>query len=226
VLTKYLGPFREFGAGAGLLYAIDRVLSGVSPRLRLHFYELMAQPIPDTPLLPARFLRNVEVREIKRGDPEVDLMPARPEIKESRFEQQAICLGAFMKSEFIGYMWFCYRRYDEDEVRCTFVLSPPDTAVFDFDFYLFPAHRLGLGFAALWHGANTYLRDRGITVTFSRLTRYNIASRRAHAHLGWTRVGRAFFLTAWGLQAMISTISPYVNLSIRESGRARLALGR
>ena len=162
MLDKLTSPFKEFGLLAGLLYVIDSVFLRISPSLRLYFYELMVQPIPEKPLLPARFAKGIEIREIKRGDPEVDLMPARPEIKQSRFEQNAICLGAFQKGKFIGYIWFCFRAYDEDEVRCTFLLTPADQAVFDFDLYLFPEYRMGLGFIGIWNGANAFLRSRGI----------------------------------------------------------------
>lgn len=224
MLDKLTSPFKEFGLLAGLLYVIDRVFLRISPSLRLYFYELMVQPIPEKPLLPVRFAKGIEIREIKRGDPEVDLMPARPEIKESRFEQNAICLGAFQKGKFIGYIWFCFRAYDEDEVRCTFVLTPEDQAVFDFDLYLFPEYRMGLGFIGIWNGANAFLRSRGIKFTFSRLTRFNLASRRAHEHLGWKCVGRTVFLQVWGFEFMVATIFPYLYLSLRKAGRARLRL--
>jgi hypothetical protein len=213
-LQRLISPFKEFGWFGGLLYSIDRVVRTVSPRLRLYFYELMVQPVADKPLLPARFASRFEIREIKRGDPLVDLMPARSEIKESRFEQHAICLGAFQNGQLIGYIWFCFRSYEEDEVRCTFVVTPPDEAVFDFDLYLFPEQRMGLGFAAIWDGANAFLLNRGVKFSFSRLTRFNLASRHAHKHLGWKLVGRAMFLQAWRLEVMLATIFPYWHFSM------------
>jgi len=224
MLRNLTSPFREFGFLSGLLYAVDRILVRISPRLRLYVYELMVQPIPDGPLVPDRLTKNLEVREIKRGDSEVDLMPARPEIKESRFAQDAICLGAFQKGQFIGYMWFCARAYEEDEVRCTYLLSPVEEAVFDFDLYLFPQHRMGLGFIGIWNGANKILRERGIKFTFSRLTRFNLASRRAHQHLGWKVVGRAVFLQAWSLEFMVATLFPFLHLSLGKPGGVRLQL--
>lgn len=136
ILKKLISPFREFGIFAGLLYIIDRLLRQVSPNLRLYFYEMLVQPISDEPLLPARFLGALEVREIRRGDPEVALMPARPDIKELRFQQNATCLGAFHRGKFIGHIWFCSRSYEEDEVRCTFLLPDGDESVFDFDLYI------------------------------------------------------------------------------------------
>ena len=99
-----------------------------------------------------------------------------------------------------------------------------DRSVFDFDFYLFPDYRLGLGFVALWNGANQFLQTRGIRYTFSRLTRFNVASRRAHAHLGWKCVGRALFLKAWRVELMLATIAPFTFLSWSGRQRPRLRL--
>ena len=224
MLQKLAALFKELGFFAGLLYVSDRFLASISPSLRLYFYDIMVQPVRKEPLIPDRLSRNLEIREIKRGDPEVDLMPARPDIKEARFEQNAVCLGAFKKGKFIGYMWFCPHAYEEDEVRCTFLVSPADEAVFDFDFYLFPEYRMGRGFIGMWSGAYKYLDERGIKYTFSRVTRTNIASHRAHSHLGWKCVGRTLFLQVGQVQFMAATIFPFLHLSFGKSGRVQLKL--
>ena len=224
MFRKITGPFREFGLSAGLVYAIDRLLSGVSRGLHLYAYELMVQPIAEKSLLPSRLSKSIVIREIKAGDQELTLMPVRPEVMQARLAQNAICLGAFNKETMIGYMWFCSGTYDEDEVRCTYVLGSAQDSVFDFDFYLFPEHRMGLGFVSLWNGANAFLSRQGIRHTFSRLTRTNVASRRAHQHLGWKVVARALFLKAWGTEIMLATLFPYVHVSITKSGRVRLTL--
>jgi hypothetical protein len=224
MLSKLISPFQEFGFFAGLLYAVDRLLQRVSPNFRLYFYELVVQPIPEAPLLPSNLARALEIREIRSSDPEIALMPARPDIKESRFKQNAICLGAFKKSAFVGHIWFCFHAYEEDEVRCTFVLPEGEQAVFDFDLYLFPEHRMGLGFAGIWDGANKFLRSRGVKFSFSRLTRFNLASRRAHMRLGAQRVGCLFVLQAWRIEFMVATVAPYVHVSLGERDRARVKL--
>jgi hypothetical protein len=221
VLHKVASPFREFGLGVGFLYALDRTLARVSSRWHLHAYELMVQPITDKPLLPRRLSR-IGVREIAYDDPHIALMPVRPEVMQARKEQRATCLGAFDGERLIGYMWFCRGAYEEDEVRCTYVLAHPEESVFDFDFFIFPEHRLGVGFVALWNGANELLHGAGVRYTFSRLTRFNVASRRAHAHLGWKTVGRALFLQLGTLELMVSTVFPYLAASTR--GRVRMKL--
>ena len=221
---RLCGPFKEYGPGAGALYAIDRVMQALSPHLRLFVYELMVQPVSDQPLLPARLSKSLEVREIRRGDPDVVLMPARPEIKQSRFDQGARCLGAYRNGQLVGYMWFCPERYEEDEVRCTYLLSPAARSVFDFDLYIYPEHRMGLAFIGIWNGANEHLRRRGVDFTFSRVTRFNLASRRAHAHLGAKRIGMAVFLRAWTLEMMLATVRPFLWISWRAGKRVGLRL--
>jgi hypothetical protein len=224
MLARLTSPFKEFGCFAGLLYAVDRVLQRLSPGVRLYFYELVVQPISEQPLLPSRLSREFEMREISFDDPEIARMPARPDIKESRFKQNAICLGAFQKNQFIGHIWFCLHAYEEDEVRCTFVLPEGNKAAFDFDIFLFPEHRMGLGFVRIWNGANEFLRRRGVKYSFSRLTRFNLASRRAHMRLGARRIGRLFVLQAWQVEFMVATVPPYVHLSLGKQDRVRLKL--
>lgn len=209
---------------AGALYAADRLLRPMSTGLGVYCHEFMVQPIGDKPLLSPNLAKNLTFSEIGRGHPAIEVMPARPEIKASRFDQGAICIGAYRKETLIGYAWFCFNTYEEDEVRCTYELAQPDRSVFDFDFYIFPEHRMGIGFLAIWHGANEYLRSRNIRYTFSRLTRFNLASRKAHAHLGWKRVGRAVFLRTWKVEWMVADMAPFIFISWSGRVRPRLRL--
>jgi hypothetical protein len=221
---RALGPFKEFGLWAGTLYVLDRGLRTLSPQLGLYVYELMEQPIDGRPLLPARLAQNLEFVEIGSGHPAIAQMPALPEIKASRFAQGSRCLGVYRRGVLLGYIWWCPKRYDEDEVRCTFQLQPADASVFDFDLYVLPEHRLGIAFMAIWHGANQWWHAMGVRHSFSRVTLFNLPSRRAHARLGGRRVGRAFFLQLWGVEAMVSTTRPYVGMSWRAGRRMVLKL--
>ena len=208
-----------------MLYTIDRLLRRLSPRLALYAYEFMAQPIVERSLLSANLSKNLSFIEIGEGHPDVQRMPARPEIKAARFAQGAKCLGAYRNGNLIGYMWWCREAYDEDEVRCTYVLADRERTVFDFDFYIFPEHRMGIAFLGVWHGANQVLRSHRIAYTFSRMTRFNLASRRAHTRLGARCVGRALFLQMGAVQAMLADMRPYVSLSLTRATRTRLVVG-
>jgi hypothetical protein len=224
MVHKLVDLYRQYGLVTGLFYGIDRVLQRLSSRLRLYAYQIMVQPITDQPLLPERFARRLEFREIRRGDPEVVLMPARPDIKEARFAQNAVCLGAYREGRLIGYLWFCYGQYEEDEARCTYVVTPKGEAIFDYDLYVLPEHRMGFAFAGIWHGANEYLRKRGIRCTFSRYTRSNLASRRAHERLGGRPVGSVVFLHLGPVQLMAATLWPFLHLSLSPTRRVTLRL--
>lgn len=221
---RVIGPFREFGLRAGFLYALDRAMRSLSPRLGLFVYELIVQPITDKPMLPTGLARNLTFVEIGRDHPDVARMPAREDIKAQRFEQGARCLAAYRKGALVGYMWMSSNCYAEDEVRCTYHLTEPALSVFDFDLYVMPEHRLGIGFMAVWHGANRFLHERGVRYTFSRMTRFNLPSRRAHARLGGRCIGQAVFFQAWQVELMLSTLRPYVGLTWSETQRTQLHL--
>jgi hypothetical protein len=222
VLQRVTSPFREYGVGVGFLYTIDRMLSRLSDRLHLRVYDLMMQPVTDEPL-SKRGLSPLNIREIQPEDPSLALLPVRPDILRARRGQRAICLGGFRGEVLVGYMWFCRERYDEDEVRCTYELGSPRESVFDFDFFIFPEHRMGTAFVRLWTGVNQHLRSAGIRFTFSRVTRFNMQSRRAHQQLGARRVARAVFLQLGRCEVMLATLAPYVSASFARRPRVTLA---
>ena len=221
---RLASPFRDFGPAAGSLYVVDRVLRRISPRLGLQVYEFMVQPIGGARLLPAGLSRNLVAREIVEGDAAIDQMPALAHIKAQRFRQGARCLGVYRKGQLLGYSWYVRGRYEEDEVRCTYELAQREVSVFDFDFYVLPEHRMGIAFLAVWQALNETLVPQGVRCTFSRMTRFNLASRRAHARLGAKRVGSAVFMQAWGVELMASTVAPWVGMTWRPSQRVVLRL--
>ena len=221
---RLASPFRDFGLVAGTLYVIDRVLRRISPRLGLQVYEFMVQPIGGARLLPAGLSKNLVAQEIIEGDAAIDRMPALAHIKEQRFRQGARCLGVYRRGQLLGYSWYVRDRYHEDEARCTYELADREASIFDFDFYVLPEHRMGIAFLGVWHGMNELLAPQGVRYTFSRMTRFNLASRRAHARLGARRVGSAVFVQAWGAELMVSSIAPWIGITWRPSQRVALRL--
>jgi hypothetical protein len=223
LLRRLAGPLHEFGLLPGLVYGLDRVLRAVSPRLGIYWYELMAQPVTARPLLPASIGRGLHFRELAPGDAELARMPVPAPVIAARFAQQAVCLAVHLREAFVGYIWLRFGSYDEDEVRCRFEPQPAGRTAFDFDMYVFPDHRLGIAFAAVWQAANSHLQSRGVSHTCSRITRFNEASRRAHRRLGALRVGQALFFQAGSVEAMVATTSPFFHVSIGGS-RVRLPI--
>jgi hypothetical protein len=217
MFARILSPFREFGPFSGSVYLLTRALHRGRVPAHVYLYELIAQPVPDVPLLRGSLRKGIKVREVGPDDPALARMPVSPATLAARFAQPTVCLGAFRKERLIAYMWLCFGPYQEDEVSCRFVPTASPRAAWDFDFYVFPEDRLGLGFASLWDDANAYLRARGYRYTCSRVNRFNTASRRSHARLNGRRLGQLLFVRAFGLQAMLASVSPYLSVT-RDAG--------
>jgi hypothetical protein len=223
-LRRATSPFREFGWLAGGLYICDRILQRLSPALGLHFYEFVAQPVSTKPLLPAGLSRNLSAAEIGPGHPDLSLMPARDDIKRRRFEQGARCIATYRKNELIGYVWYARRRYEEDEVRCTYVLVDESRSAFDFDVYVMPSQRAGIAFSGIWQSANEHFASEGINFTYSRVSRFNLASRRAHARLGARPLGWGVFLRLGAVELMVASMSPFAWATFGQGQRVALRL--
>lgn len=224
MFQRLAGPFREFGFFPGLVYAIHRVLTRISPRLGFVYHDWMVQPIPEKPLLPERRRDAYTTREIPEGDPLIDQMPLRPGVAAARFAQDVVCLGTFRKDELVGYIWLAFGSFEEDEARCTFVLEPVSESVFDFDLYVLEKYRMGMGFIAVWDGAARYLRERGVRHSYSRLDHFNRKSAAAHDRLGWKRVGSAVILKLGTFELQVTSMAPFVFLLLTKAQRARIRL--
>jgi hypothetical protein len=226
MLARLRTAVRELGRAGVVLYGASRLLH----RARMHrfagvyHYDLMVQPVLTAPLLPVGLGRTIDVRRVLPGDPALSRMPVPASVIDRRFAQPTECLGAFRDDELVAYLWICFGPYEEDEVRCRFVPFPSGSAAWDFDVFVFPAHRLGVAFARLWDETHAYLRDRGITHTFSRVARANLGSQRAHARLRARPVGTAAFVRIGPCQWMVSTERPHVHLSLRAASRPVLRL--
>jgi hypothetical protein len=215
---KLRAVFDEFGAKAPL-YLVSRVCEGTP--FGLHAYRLVAQPVAPKPLLPAARGRTIEIRLMERGDPGFAGLPLTKAVLDYRFDQGAVCLGAFKGGAVIGCLWLCLGPYLEDEVRCRFV---PKGASWDFDVYLLPEHRVGFGFARLWDEANSYLRTRGLSWSVSRISVLNTKSLAAHDKLGIRTLGTAAFLRLGKLQVMMADLSPFFHISLSNTAAPTLRL--
>ncbi len=224
MLGKLTSALRELGPAATAAYAGDRLLRRLSPSCGLYFYELMVQPVGLSAVLPAARTRQLAHRELRPGDADLQLLPVPEAVKQFRFAQGATCLGVYRKNAFIGYVWFCTGTYDEDEIRCTYDMTRVPASAWDFDLYLLPEHRMGTGFLAIWHSAFEHLRARAIERSYSRVNRFNLASRRAHARLGSTRVGRVLVLKLGAVQLLFSDAAPFVAVTWKAAQTVRLVV--
>jgi hypothetical protein len=185
---------------------------------------LVAQPVGERASLPPHRGRDIEVRLLERADPALAELDLSTSVVEYRLEQGALCFAAFQNGRIIACLWICVGAYDEDEVRCRFLPWPEGSTCWDFGMYIHPAHRGGIAFGRIWDEARVYLRQRGITWTVSRVGTVNIASIASHARLGARRLGTATYLRIGKAQLMISTLAPFVNLSLYANSKPLLRL--
>lgn len=211
LLRKLGKAVKELGFAHAGIYLMDRGLAGLGGNVRL--YRIVAQPVPAHSLLTGTRGQTISVRQVSPDDPGLNEMPLDRRVVDYRMGQNALCLGAFKGAHMIGCLWLCLGPYQEDEVRCRFIPVPLGKTSWDFDVYLLPEYRLGLGFARLWDEANRLLRERGIAWSISRISVLNLGSLAAHARLGARVLGTTLFLRIGRMQLAIASLSPRIHLS-------------
>lgn len=217
---------RLFGVTGVVPYLTDRILDRSSGgAVRLHKYWIMAQPVRSPEGRNRARESGLEIREVTAASARYSDYPRPPEVIRARFAQDARCLACYREDKFVGYIWFNLGPYEEDEVRCRFVPRPVGRASWDYDAYIVERYRLGRAFKTLWDAAFATLDQRGVRVTYSRISAFNAASVAAHRRMGSTRVGTLFFLRIKHYQWMIGSIAPFLHWSRSESSRPTVFIG-
>jgi hypothetical protein len=224
LLHKVWRVVRELGPSGAACYLLHRLSARTGGLLAVHSYLFVAQPVPAEPLLPARRGHSIMVRRLDPQDPLLLALPLTEAVLSYRAGLDAVCFAAFKEEAIIGCLWLCLSFYDEDEVRCRYRPTPAGEASWDFDVYLAPEHRSGLGFARLWDEANAFLRPRGVAFSWSRISAFNPVSLASHARLGARVAGRATFLRLGPCQFMVASLPPHWHLSFRRSDRPAITL--
>lgn len=185
---------------------------------RIIKYAFFAQPVGIKELLPLHRGKQIEIRQISAAEIHaLKEFPREINAIKKRFEQGGICLAAYIKGNFSGYIWFNLHDYREDEVKCIYSPWPEKETAWDYDIYIKPSVRLGFVFAKLWDSANAQMAKQGIRWTLSRISVFNQASLLSHQRIGAEKIGTATFICLGSLQLMLATVSPYICLSIGET---------
>ena len=176
-------------------------------------YYVVAQPVPK-PFVPVCRLSETEkVYEAGPEDALVGFFPRPREVVASRFERGHVCLLAAKNGTFAGFLWFAREIYDEDEVHCRFVLTEPESCVWDYDVHVEPHFRMGRTFARLWDAANQRFADSGIEWSCSRISAFNRQSLQSHQRLGIHKIHTLTFICIGSFQMSLLSCKPYIQLS-------------
>jgi len=213
----------QLGRWNAVLYLLSRALeAGTRGKARIVKYYIVAQPIRSS--APTRSDASTSVQMVSRGDPLTSSFPRPTEVIARRYSNGAQCLAAVVREAFAGYLWWQHERYEEDEVRCTYVLLDKESCVWDYDVYVEPRFRLGRTLSRLWQRANDELCGRGVRWTFSRISAFNPASLASHARLGMQARQSATFWVLGPLQISCMNMPPYLHVSLSDRQRPTLKL--
>lgn len=203
-------------ARAQWLYRTHRLLQIVSgSRAGLYVYLFCAQPTESRTLAEVRDDPRTRIMSIGPEDPLLQFFPRPQAVLARRFADGSCCHAVLVKDQFAGHIWLARGHYDEDEVRCRYVLPGP-TTVWDYDVFIAPPFRATRAMARLWKGVSSALRMEGVMWTYSRISLFNAASVQTHEQLGARQLCTAAFLALGPLQAALFT----------RPTRLRFALGR
>ena len=224
-LGKLRALWRELGPLDASLYLLDRAFARASgDRMRLFKYAIVAQPVGRASAQVPRPDARTRIERLPAGHRLAAHFPRPPAVIERRWRDGASCLGATVSGEFAGFIWWQRGRYEEDEVRCSYVLGDPARCVWDYDVYVEPRFRLGRTLARLWAAVDGELAADGVAWSFSRISAFNRASRAAHARLGAVERCRVLFVRIGPVQLSLLPVAPWLHLSASDRRRPALWL--
>jgi len=216
---------KSLGTANGLLATLARSLDWVSGgRCRLFKYYFVAQPVPAHAKPGPGRTSKTRIYRVFAGDGIIEQFPRPPQNIAKRFADGAICYVAAQANRFVGFIWIKQDTYDEDEVKCHYVLQPAARLAWDFDAYVAPEFRMSRAFAQLWEAANEHLRERGYQWTISRISAFNANSLAAHKRLGIVHLHTGLFVVLGPLQFSGFTCAPYVHIAFGPSSTPDLIL--
>jgi hypothetical protein len=208
-----------------LLYTLDRALSTLSGgRCRFFKYYLVIQPVPAHPLAALPRSSRTRIYQALPMDDIIQKFPRPADVIARRFRDGAVCFVAETAGNLVGFIWIRLDRYDEDEVRCEYVLDPIGEVAWDFDAYVAPEFRMSRAFVQLWEAANEYLRRHSYLWTASRISAFNPASMASHKRFGAEHRHTALFLVVGAFQLALLSLRPYVHMSAGQASRPALVL--
>ncbi len=214
----------SLGWGNGSLYAIRRALEQATRgRCRLCKYYFVAQPVPAQPLTA---LPKASRTRVYRAMPTEDIIKRFPRpaaVIARRFADGAACFVAERTGELVGFIWIKLERYEEDEVRCDYLLDPAQGLAWDFDAWVAPEFRMTRGFVQLWEAANEYLRQQDCRWSLSRISAFNPVSLTSHRRLGAVHLHAGLFVVLGRTQLALFSCRPYVHVGFGVASRPRLS---
>jgi len=206
LLKKIARSLSEIGFLNTCLYALHHLLSGVHSSLGVERFYVVMQPVAQKPGIPGKRGKNIRVDRLNREDPALSTFVRVAEEIQERFDQGAVCFGAWRQDHLIAWIWLILGSYQDFNFHLRFVPTPAEKTCWDLDIFVEPEYRLGFAFARLWEEARAYLARHGVEWSASMISAFNTASLRSHKRLDSRIVGSVTILELGRLQCLISPL--------------------
>lgn len=207
----------QFGGLDAALYILDRLFARLPLPIRLTKFYVVAQPVSEKPLFPEHRAKHIVCELIPElaVDRKEHPCPRPVSVIAARYLQSAACIGAYANGAFAGCLWLVKERYEEDVVRCTFLL-PSKNSIWDFDAYVDPEYRMSPVFLKLWNHAYQVMREENIQWSISRISAFNAESRKVHGRMGAIDIAAITFIRIASWQLTFSGSKPYLHVSLSD----------
>lgn len=170
ILQKIRQNLGELGTMNALLFFLKKLLYRMTfKKVYLHKYYITRQPVITQKLVQTNKALDIKIKQINADDELLRQMDRPFGTLQTRFDREGECFVALKRGKFAGNLWLNFERYQEDEVRCTYMLRPAGKAAWDYDVFVVPEFRFSYTFAKLWDHANTVMSQRGILYVYSRI---------------------------------------------------------
>ena len=228
-MTRFVSVIRAsvhaLGWGNGMLYVLARALAtATGGTCRLIKYHFVVQPVPPRPLDALPRASKTRIYQVTPADDIISRFPRPAEVIARRFADGAACFVAENAGNLVGFIWIRLDRYDEDEVRCAYLLEPAGALAWDFDAYVAPEFRMSRAFVQIWEAANEFLRRQGYRWTASRISAFNAASVASHRRFGAEFLHTAVFFVVGPAQLALLSLRPYVHFGVTPGSRPVVTL--
>ncbi len=216
MLNWFKISYAQIGFSGTIYYLADIILRKIKIG-SVYPYCFLSQPL-SSPGKKLRLSKGYAVRKIQPGDPRLlEILP--PAVCDYRFEQKAVCIGAFKEETLTALLWFTTDIYHEDEVRADFI--PPSDACWDFGVHIEPEYRMTRAFSNLWGASTVIMNDMGYEKSLSRISAFNPISLHAHTRMGAKLIAKAIFINIGPVQISFSNAKPLLYISFSKSSRPR-----
>lgn len=223
MIEKLRSLVDELGWVDAIIYIIDRALGTIKAPVSIARYVLVAQAVPDKPMLPPKRGSSIVVRPLKLADDLGSETTLSPALFARRTACGSITFGAFDASGLIGYLSIDLGPHDDEFLPARFVPLPTSLCAWDYDFFVTARLRLGVVYLRIWDSVFEFLRNRGVAWSFSYIASANVRSMKSQLRMGAIPVETFIVARLGRCQVFLRARPPFIQIAGLSGCRPEIA---